>query len=222
MNHKNLSLILTILFISVSYCQSSKVNTTGESTKIDSQKEILNSLKNKDEEILEKNLGTILLNPNKYNPTVLYVVSLKLFEQEKKDDAVFWYYVAQLRARYDSNLCLDKSAKQAAGQLGSMFGKKINPYAFEDLVELEIIVNKAIAFVKENEEDYDHRWINLHGMSPMIKSLAEKEGKSVNTSEDTALTKPREEWPAIKQETIKTYQASFMEALVELKKRKKM
>jgi len=217
MNHKKLFFVLAILSLSISYCQS-----VGEPTKIDNQKEVLSSLKEKDPEILKKNIETILSNPNKYNPTVLYVVSLKLFEQEKKDDAVFWYYVAQLRARYDSNLCLDRSAKQAASQIGSMFGQKINPYAFGDLKKLETTVNKVIAFVKDNEEEYDHRWINLHGMSSMIKTLEEKEGNATKKPEDVIpMTEPKDKWPAIKQETINTYQTGFQEALATFKKQKK-
>lgn len=223
MNYKKIVLALTVFFIAISYshAQTEKVKAVGEYAKIDSQKDVLSSLKSDDPNTIKKAVKSILAAPNKYNPVVLYAVSARLFQQEKKDEAVFLYYVAQLRARYDSNLCLDKSAGQAASQLASMFGQKINPYAFEDLKKLETTVNNVVAFVKNNEEDYDHRWINLHGMAAMTKSLAEKEGKSGEMSEDAAMTKPKNEWPAIKQETINTYYKGFQEALAGFKKQNK-
>src|ERR1700761_3417818 len=45
-------------------------------------------------------INTILKHPNDYNPKVLFALSNVLFNADRKDDASFWFYVAQLRTRY--------------------------------------------------------------------------------------------------------------------------
>ncbi len=214
MIYKKLFFVFTLFIVCLNtYCQTEKIKAKGEYAAIDGQDDITHLLKSENTETVNQTIDSILVNPNRYNPIVMYTLSSVLFEKKRKDEAAFWYYVAQLRARYDTNLCLDESAKQLAGYMGMMFGQEINPYAFEDLKKLETTVNKVVAFVKDNEEAYDHRWINLHGMEAMKKSLDEK-------TEDIEMTKPKSEWTAIKQETITDYYNGFKEALVELKKRK--
>jgi hypothetical protein len=209
-------LLISILFLSITNTVSSQTNEVqakGEYANIDTQEEIMRLLKSEDQKTVKKAEDSIIAKPNNYNPMVLYVLSSTLFEQKKKDEAMYWYYVAQLRARYDANLCLDVSAKQTASYLGSMFGAEINPYAFKNVKKLEATVDKVVAFVKNNEEEYDHRWINLSGMDAMIESLDEK-------TENKEMSKPKAEWAAIKKETINSYADGFKEALMELRKRK--
>lgn len=148
----------------------------------------------------------ILANPNYYNPPVLYALSKELFSERKKDDACFWFYVGQLRARYDANLCMDNTAKGAVSNLTRMYGEEINKYAIKNLDELEITVQKVVDFVKNNDENYDHRWINLHGMDAMISGLD-------TNSVPKELSQPKEKWAEIKLKTIEDYHANFREAL---------
>ena len=166
--------------------------------------EIIEILNDKNNTLKQQILDRILNNPNYYNPPVLYAVSRELFIQEKKDEAMYWFYVAQLRARYDSNLCLDNSAKQAVSILNNYYGPDINKYAFQDLNKLEKTVIKVVDFVKTNEENYDQRWINLHGMDAVQNNLNEKT-ESKETSE------PKEKWLAIKKKTIDDYYNAFIE-----------
>jgi hypothetical protein len=111
-------------------------------------------------------------NPNVYTPPVLYVLSAALFLIKKFDDAAFWFYVAQLRARYDVNRCADRTAN--ATQYNQTFGPSINQYALQNLDNLELIVKKVVEFVRVNDEKYDQRWINLSGMDAMIAGLGGK------------------------------------------------
>jgi hypothetical protein len=137
-------------------------------------------------------------NQNKWNPPVVYAISKVLFEQGYKDEAAMWFYIAQLRARIDANLCQDKTARSAVAILNDKFGTTINEYALKDVKKIETIVKDVVAFVREYKPTYDQRWINLHGMWA-INGI--EEGK--------ALSYPKEEWAAIKKKTIDDYYADF-------------
>lgn len=149
-------------------------------------------------------IDSILLNPNYYNPPVIYALSYELFSQGKKDDATFWFYVAQLRARYDANLCLDNTAKQAVTILNSRYGPPINSYAFQNVDTLAKVVSRVVDFVRSNEENYDHRWINLHGMAAVLATTDPN-------SPQPELSYPRDKWADIKAKTIDDYYAGFVE-----------
>ncbi|MES2062960.1 MAG: hypothetical protein V4456_13625 [Bacteroidota bacterium] len=155
-------------------------------------------------------IDSVQKNPNIYIPPVLYALAYALFQQNKKDDAIYWFYLAQLRARYDVNRCTDKTA--SAAQYNQVFGPSINEYAFANLDLLEKTIPKIIIFVENNEELYDQRWINLSGMDAMSASLAGK-------AEPKKLSIDKAQWPKIKSETIKDYSDGFNEALASYKKK---
>ncbi|MBD1387224.1 hypothetical protein IDJ75_18190 [Mucilaginibacter rigui] len=155
-------------------------------------------------------IDSVQKNPNVYIPPVIYALSYALFQQNKKDDAIYWFYLAQLRARYDVNRCTDKTA--SAAQYNQLFGPSINEYAFAHLDILEKTIPKVITFVESNEELYDQRWINLSGMDAMSAGLGGK-AESKNLSINKA------KWPKIKSETIKDYSDGFNEALASFKKK---
>jgi hypothetical protein len=194
---------ITFLFI-LSFGLSLLCKAQSKEIDVARHNEIIEILNDKNNTLKQQILDRILNNPNYYNPPVLYAVSRELFIQEKKDEAMYWFYVAQLRARYDSNLCLDNSAKQAVSILNNYYGPDINKYAFQDLNKLEKTVIKVVDFVKTNEENYDQRWINLHGMDAVQNNLNEKT-ESKETSE------PKEKWLAIKKKTIDDYYNAFIE-----------
>jgi len=127
-----------------------------------------------------------------------WALSKVLFEQGYKDDATMWFYIAQLRARIDANICQDKTAREAVDILNNKFGKQINKYALKDIKKLEETVNAAVAFVRVYEPTYDQRWINLHGIWALNGIPKGKE-----------LSFPKEEWAAIKKKTIDNYYADF-------------
>src|ERR1035437_1868698 len=69
--------------------------------------------------------------PNQH-PSVYYGYADRLFHQGKKDDAVFWFYVGQLRYRFylKANPNLDPSGDPAGfGLLNAIIGQSINGYA---------------------------------------------------------------------------------------------
>lgn len=149
-------------------------------------------------------IDTIERDPNKYTPPVLYALSNILFVQKRYTEGCFWFYVAQLRARYDVNRCADKTANASA--YNQSFGPVINEYAFKHTDSLKMIMPKVVDFVRTNEELYDQRWINLSGMGAMTASLGSK-------STNKELSIASDQWPAIKKKTIDAYYSDFKDVL---------
>ena len=214
---KKIILLLTIVFglstLNYAQVQTKEIKPKGVFKEIDIARhnEAIEFLNGKNKKLKQQTVDSILKNPNFYNPPVIYALSRELFNQDKKDDAMYWFYVAQLRARYDANLCMDNSAKQAVSVLNGEYGPDINKYAFQDIDKLEKTVNKVVDFVKTNNENYDHRWINLHGMWAVQAGLSDE-------PETRELSKPKDEWEAIKKKTIDDYYNGFIEYVKSQKK----
>lgn len=203
-------IILLLIFIfgltAISIAQTKKVVPGEDLKKIDISRhnKAIEILSGKDKILKQQTVDNILKNPNFYNPPVIYALSRELFNQGKNEDAAYWFYLAQLRARYDSNLCLDNTAKQAVSVLNAEYGPEINKYAFQDINKLEIIVTKVVNFIRINEENYDHRWINLHGMDAVLAGMGNKSGKK-------ELSQPKDKWAEIKKKTLDDYYSGFIE-----------
>jgi hypothetical protein len=144
--------------------------------------------------------------PENFAPPVLYFLSSLLFEQGKKDEATFWFYAGQLRGRIDANICADKSARAAIGELNQRFGMPINQYSFKDIPKLTNTVNQVLAWEEKTPCTYDRRWINLHGMN------------AVTGETNSPLSAPKEQWEAIRKSTRDDYRSSFYEALAQFNK----
>ena len=205
---KKLIFLLSITFGLLTLCnaQTKEIKPKGIYKEIDvaQQNKVIEILNGSDDELKRQAIDSVLKNPNSYNPPVIYALSSELFKQDKKDDASYWFYIAQLRARYDANLCLDNSAKQAVSILNNEYGLEINKYSFQDIDKLEKTVNKVVDFVRSNEENYDHRWINLHGMDAVLAGMNDKGKKK-------ELSQPKKKWAEIKKKTIDDYYNGFVE-----------
>lgn len=150
-------------------------------------------------------------NPEKYAPPVFYQLSRVLFESGERDEATFWFYAGQLRARFDANRCADPSARQAVSVLNMEFGAPINQHAFADIVKLEALITKVVEWDRNTPHDYDHRWINLHGMAAMMSALGEQ------NADTPALSLPEDSWVKIAEKTRTDYLAGFQEAMKRMK-----
>ena len=156
-----------------------------------------------------KVVNSIIAKPGEFAPPALYVLSSVLFEQGRKDDAVFWFYAGQLRARIDANICADRSAAAIVDAMNQKFGPPINQYAFTNLSLLTNTVNRVLAWEADTPCHYDRRWINLHGKNAMTGET------------NSVLSAPPEQWEAIRTRTRETYASDFRKALAELNKRKR-
>ena len=85
---------------------------------------------------------------------VMYVTAIRLYDLGRKDEAVYWFYTAQYRARVFTSI-LDKEKigsigaeafelKQAYNSFNALAGEYINGYAFGDLGTLERTLKKVV------------------------------------------------------------------------------
>ncbi len=200
-----LALVLLVgqSFQSHSQTQPKVITSSIDTKDVEKSNKMLELLGSKNKKKKQAAIDSVLANPNSFNPPVTYALSNLLLEQDKKNEAMFWFYLSQVRARVDANICKDNTAKQAVSILNMNFGPAINKIAFLNLDTLKIIVEKVVAFTKSNEETYDRRWINLHGMDAIISGL-DKDSKPKETSE------PIDKWAEIKKTTVESYYADFI------------
>ena len=197
--------ILLLIMVTIPFCSNAQKTDTIKATSIfkeidvKKQNSAIKVLFTGDTIIKHQMVAIFFKDPNKWNPPVMYSISKVLFEFGYKDKAAMWFYIAQLRARYDANRCQDVSARQAVNVLNSKFGTAINEYALKDVKKLETIVKDAVEFVREYKGTYDHRWINLHGMWAIIGL---EDGKE--------LSYPKEKWAGIKKKTVDDYYKDFV------------
>lgn len=162
----------------------------------------------------EKRLRTIQQikdHPENFAPPVFYVLSNVLFQLGNKDDAAFWFYAGQLRARFDANRCTDISAREAVDVLNQQFGPPINQYTFQDISKLEVLIPRVVEWDRRTPHQYDNRWINLHGMDVVMYGMDAKPETS------RTLSAPREEWEEIAEKTREDYLNGFKEAIAQIK-----
>jgi hypothetical protein len=206
--------ILLILVMNLIYSQQDiQLEPKGIFSEIDVKKcnDIIILFSSNDFINKNKVIDIIIKHPNDFDPRIFYFLSNELFKKGKKEDAAFWFYVGQLKARIDANICADLTAGEAVDVLNNNFGEIINKYTFKNIPLLEKVMIKVIAFVKNSNENYDRRWINLHGIWAVKSSLDDK-------FEVPELSLPKEQWASIKEKTINDYEESFKEVITKIKK----
>jgi hypothetical protein len=171
------------------------------------------ALRGQNQQKQKQAIDSILASPDKFDPVVFYCLSKVLLDQEKYDDAAFWFYAGQLRARYDANRCADVSARDAVAVLNQQFGPAINKYTFHHLDLLKAVVPKVLEWDEKTPHNYDQRWINLHGMNAMLTSM-----DSQSASAKQKLSLPEKDWDKIAQQTRADYRKGFDEAIAQMEK----
>jgi len=185
---------------------------SGEYARIDTtlEKETMQVLARASAEQKLKVITQIKKAPDKYAPPVFYLLSNVLFQKGDKDEGAFWFYAGQLRARFDANRCADLSARAAVQVLNEQYGHHINEYTFHNLPMLEELIPKVVEWDKKTAHNYDHRWINLHGMNAVISGMG-------SASTPTALSLPKEQWEQIAEQTRSDYLSGFRKAMEMMK-----
>jgi len=90
------------------------------------------------------------------HPAGLYILAGKLFSEGQKDDAVFWFYVGQIRYRFHlgANPNLDPSGDPAVfSALQQTVGRRINEYAGGDPDSWARLIKKARQWDHDNPND---------------------------------------------------------------------
>lgn len=148
-------------------------------------------------------INTILQAPNDYAPPVLYLISAIMFDNEYQDQATFWFYAAQLRARSDANKSGDDTAHAAVSQLNQRFGANITPYSMSNPERFKGIVSQVLEWDAEQTRNYDARWVAL-------------QSKDVLT-ESTIDFAPKQKWEEINVLTRNQFRQGLEQALTKLK-----
>ncbi|MEX2213651.1 MAG: hypothetical protein WD768_05960 [Phycisphaeraceae bacterium] len=99
----------------------------------------------------------ILDGIEKQHPAAYYILAAKLFEEGKKDDAVFWFYTGQLRYRYHlmANKDLNPSGDPALfASLSEQVGRSLNEYAFGDIPKLAATIDRVLKWDDEHDNAF--------------------------------------------------------------------
>jgi len=94
---------------------------------------------------------------DRHHPANYYELAAKLFEQGRRDEAVFWFYVGQIRFRSRlkqiPNLKPDGDPALFAS-LSEVVGTPLNRYAFGDIPKLAETIDRALAWDASHEDPY--------------------------------------------------------------------
>jgi tetratricopeptide (TPR) repeat protein len=145
----------------------------GEFVKIDvtASNEILRSLLNTDPTAQQQALKEVLAAPNAYAPPALYATANAMFQLGKEDEALFWYYLGLLRATSDAYKYKspDGSVQDAVYLLNKKFGPPFQEMFRTDWQKTIAIVEKVIAWDRQNARAYNPKWIALAGTDAFSK-----------------------------------------------------
>ena len=86
-------------------------------------------------------------------PLTMFAPAATLFQNGKKDEAVFWFYAAQLRARYQ--LVFEKGDRGQLLQIMLMtVGRQINSYAYQDIERLNRTIGRVLSWDKKSPNPF--------------------------------------------------------------------
>jgi hypothetical protein len=127
------------------------------------------------------------------HPSSYYILAKKLFESEKKDDAVFWFYAGQLR--YRVYLAVNQGKLEPSGDpalfasLTEEVGKPLNEYAFGDISQLVKAIDAVIAWDKSHSNQLTPRDQYQSEYNEITASLVELRDEAVQNEESIRQTR---------------------------------
>lgn len=111
-------------------------------------------MKSCDSEVALRAVEEILRDPsNADRPSNLFQAALTLFQHGRKEDAVFWFYAAQLRARYQAIFDKEDGGLLLSGMLMTV-GVPINNFAFQDVSRLDRTIDRVIEWDRSAPNRY--------------------------------------------------------------------
>ena len=87
---------------------------------------------------------------------------------------------------------------------------------FQNIPKLEELVLRVVEWDRKTPHNYDHRWINLHGMGAMTSALDTKNSNSTQA----VLSLPKEQWNSIAEKTRIDYLSGFKKMMIQIKNKK--
>ncbi|MFA6956692.1 MAG: hypothetical protein WC538_12550 [Thermoanaerobaculia bacterium] len=121
------------------------------------------------------------------HPVVYYLLAGKLYDADKKDEAVFWFYAGQLRFRFmlAAHPELDPTKDQAVfASMTQQIGTPINIWAFGDLLGLETTLLAVLDWDDKtpngftSKKEFATQWTETRdGMKSMVTYIGQNAEK---------------------------------------------
>lgn len=186
-NRQMCGTVLCLLWVCFSgFCQSLDRNQS---------EDVFYRLVDEEGENLEDLIKQIQENPDDYEPPVIFALANKLFLLEQKEEAVFWFYLAQVRSLYAKHLAKANLQETGQGRINlylNNFGASIKPYALSQPQLLAGLMDRIKTYLDRHQENYNLLW--LYSQEEELSDFAKKHFK------------PKNEWKAIR---YTTYQSFF-------------
>ena len=167
------------------------------------QDDAIAALNSKNDDLILKKFGEIKETPEKFSPPVFFLLSKLFYAAENYENAAFYYYLGQLRTRYDTNRSADPNAGVVADLVSDLW-IEFNIYGFQDLDRLETIVLSVVEYDKITAHNYDQRWIN--GIIP---------SDIIEITDLKIMSVPEDEWLNLEISSREEFLMSFYEDLDE-------
>jgi hypothetical protein len=200
MHPKLLLLFFICFFVSSTLADTQLIEPIGIYKTIDitEAKDATHTLANGTSEDKQKVISDVINSSEKYSPPVLYAVSNEFAKNNQLDEALFWFYAAQLRASGDAKLSADPSSASGVMLLNSSMNANTRKHQFTVVDKLEGIVDSAISWDIKTLRKYDTRWISVYGSKAMRHARFGEPAPtdlSIPAADwESTLTKAREEW----------------------------
>ena len=129
----------------------------------------------------------------KQEPAYYYLLAARLLKEDRKDEAVFWYYAGQLRWRYYALAHQEKvSGSEASSLMGAFhhsLGTPINEYAFGDLPQLRQTIDDVIAWDEENPNEFCPKETVAEERTEVLEGLRQLRQSTIDRAEEIRKTR---------------------------------
>lgn len=124
------------------------------------------------------------------HPSAYYMYASRLFSAGRKDDAVVWYYVGELRYRFmlEAAPSRDPSGESAVfSSMHTMVGGMINKYAAGDLSRWVAQIDEALAWDAANlnahtpKEKYPAAYRSVREGGEKLKAMIKADPEKIRT-----------------------------------------
>lgn len=139
------------------------------------------------DELTRQSPEQLLDSIERKHPTTYYVLASKLFADDQRDEAVFWFYVGQLRYRFhlEADPSLDPSVDPALfASLSESVGRPLNEYAFGHVPTLLGAVDRALAWDEEHDNGFTSKTEYAAALDTTRAGLKDFREFLVNNQED--------------------------------------
>jgi len=138
----------------------------GQEPKVDER------LHSKDAAVVRAAVGDVIAGADRAEPLSLMLAAARQFELGDAEQAVFWFYAGQLRARYTPELAGDKSQLVTISTM--TLGEGINAHAMKDIVRMLETLAKVMRW---DEKTYE-TWARAHTLDPLSDELLKRRSEA--------------------------------------------